>query len=98
MQTISYPQIQKGNKKGNTFIVTKTETDGQFNVYQLFEEHNDYATASDIRAAQSSLKNVPDDEIIVSIPGEDRNAFLVMNHIDIHEVNSFTLTLNSNPS
>lgn len=98
MQTIAYPQIQKGYLKGNTFIITKTETDGQFNVYQLFDEHNDYATASDIRAAQSSLKGVPDEEIIVSIPGENNNAFLVMNHVGIHEINSFKLTLNENPS
>lgn len=97
MQTIT-SQIHKGYKKGDTLIITKTETDGQFNVYQLFDEFNDYATASDIRAATPSLKGVPDEEIIVTIPGEDRNAFLVMKHVDIHEMNSFKLTLNENPS
>lgn len=96
MNTIT-SQIHKGSTKEDTFIITKTETDGQFNVYQLFDEHNDDATASDIRAASSLLKDIPDEEIIVSIPGEDRNAFLIKNHVDIHEINSFKLTLNENP-
>ncbi|MCL6663473.1 MULTISPECIES: hypothetical protein [Paenibacillus] len=97
MEPISYPLIHKGYKNENTYIVTKTETEGQFNIYQLFDEYTDYATASDIRAADTSLKGVPDEEIIVAIPGENINAFLIMNHIDIHEIESFKLTLDEDP-
>jgi hypothetical protein len=93
MQTITHPPLHKGVNQGNTLFITKTETANQFNIYQLFDEYNDYATASDIRAAQSSLKNIPDEQIIVAIPGEDRNAFLVKNHIGIQEMNDFKRTL-----
>ncbi|WP_149847141.1 hypothetical protein [Paenibacillus sp. 37] len=93
MRTIAYPNIYQGYNNGNIYIITESETDGQFNVYQLFDEYNDYATASDIRAAQLSLKNVPDEEIIVAIQGKERNAFLIMNQVDHHEMNSFKLTL-----
>jgi len=93
MQTIDNSNIYKGFDNGNIYIIAETETEGQFNVYQLFDDYNDYATASDIRAATSYLKNVPDEEIIVAIPCEKRNAFLIKNHIDRHEMNSFKLTL-----
>lgn len=93
MQTITHPLLHKGVNQGNTLIITETETANQFNIYQLFDEYNDYATASDIRAAQSSLKNIPDEQIIVAIPGEEQNAFLVKNHIGIQEMNDFKRTL-----
>lgn len=93
MQTITYPQLFKGVNNGNILIITETETANQFNIYQLFDDFNDYATASDIRAAQPLFKNIPHEQIIVSIPGEGRNAFLVKHRIGIEEMNDFKRTL-----
>ncbi|KQY91044.1 hypothetical protein ASD24_24930 [Paenibacillus sp. Root52] len=92
MRIIDDPQIQKGFVNGNTFFVTQTETDGLYNIYQAFNEFNDYATPSDIRAAQAAFKDLPDEEIIVSIAGENQNAFLMYYQIPVEKVNEFKIS------
>lgn len=92
MKIIKTDFMVKGHKNGNTHYIVKNE-EGNYNVYQLFCDTNKDTTVKSIKKILPSLKNLRDEQIIVSFPNEQQKAFLLLHNVDIYEMNGFRITL-----
>ncbi|PFD16700.1 hypothetical protein [Bacillus cereus] len=93
MKVIQSQFIVKGYRDGNCYYITQNENEN-YNVYQILHELNKDATAKDIKNIFPSFKKLPDADVIVSIPNERCNAFLLMHDVNIIKMNRFRITLN----
>ncbi|QDY46973.1 hypothetical protein HF394_19675 (plasmid) [Planococcus glaciei] len=91
MKEIQSNFIVKGYKNGNCYYIVKTD-DVAYNVYQQTDPDENF-TVKDYKSVLPSLKSLPDEEMIVSMPKEDCTAFLMLNHIDIQKMNLFRIGL-----
>lgn len=91
MKEIQSDFIVKGYQNGNCYYIVKTD-EGVYNVYQQTDPEENF-TVKDYKAVLPSLKSLPDEEFIVSLPLEDCTAFLMLHHIDMRRMNLFRLGL-----
>ncbi|MBU4642312.1 hypothetical protein [Bacillus toyonensis] len=92
MKIIQSEFMVKGYRDGNCYYIIKNENEN-YNVYQILHELNKDTTVKDIKSISPSFKNLPDVEVIVSIPNEHFKAFLLLHDVDIREMNRFRITL-----
>lgn len=91
MKEIQSDFIVRGYQNGNCYYIVKTG-EGTYNVYQQTDPEENF-TMKDYKAVLPSLKSLPDEEIIVSLPIEECTAFLVLHQIDMRRMNLFRIGL-----
>lgn len=92
MKVMSSDFIVRGYKNGNTYYIVKN-IHGRFDVYQLQCDVNAMIPLSGIRQVFPEFNELPDRDIIVQVPDEVYNAFLLLHDVSMIKMNLFRLSL-----
>ena len=81
----------KGFKNGSTFYILKNREE-RFDVYQVMCEVNAHLSLDVIRQVVPDARTAPDEKVIIDLPNEEYQAFLILHDIGIIEMNRFRIT------